>query len=88
MTTTFDTRVEILAEFLDEFGEEESFLEFVRQNDIGLPLAWLLHHNFATDFSPEGREAINVSFQELLKWIEVEDSGFSGLDDLEVSLVE
>ena len=62
MVTRFDSKIEILAEFMAEYGEEERFAEFVRQNNIGVPLACLLHGDFATDFSPEGSEFIDHSF--------------------------
>lgn len=86
MVTLFDSKVEILAEFMAEYSKEERFAEFVRQENIGLPLAWLLHNDFATDFSPEGREFINHSFRELLKWLDLEDTGFASLADLQVPL--
>lgn len=86
MTTLFDTKIEIVAEFMDEYGEEERFADFVRQNNIGVPLTWLYHNSFATDMSLEGGEMVEHAFQELLKWLDLEDTGFASLADLQVPL--
>lgn len=88
MTTTFDTKVVILAELLEQYGEDETFAEFIRQNDIGLPLADFLYREYVSDITSEGAHWVNHSFAELLDFLELEDSGFSSIDELDLASVQ
>lgn len=40
---TFSNRCEILAELWLDYREDEQFKDFIEYNDIGLPLAYVIH---------------------------------------------
>lgn len=86
--TSFETKIVILAELLEQYGEDETFEEFFLQNDIGLPLADFLYREYVSDITPEGSYWVNHSFAQLLDFLELEDSGFSSIDELEIASVK
>ena len=85
--TSFEAKVSILAELSEQYGEDETFAEFFRQNNIGLPLADFLHHEYVSDITSEGAYWVNHSFANLLDFLELEDSGFSSIDELDLASV-
>lgn len=79
--TTFDNKCLILAELWVSRRKDPIFTEFVEYNDMGLPLAYGVVEDFV---SPNEivTNFIEESFALLLSGLDIEDAGFSTLDDL------
>lgn len=45
--TTYENKVSILAEIYLNYMEDEDFADFVKYNDLGLPLAYILDNDIA-----------------------------------------
>lgn len=81
MTTTIENQTAILADLWLNYKHDESFLDFVFYNDIGLPLAYALHNGIVegTDLSSA---FIVETFTLLVEACEVTDTGFESLDEM------
>ena len=84
MTTTPENKASILAELWMDYRNEEHFEDFVKYNDLGLPLAYSLA-NGIIEPTEKAIASIEEAFQLLLVGIsneQVEDTGFTTLDEL------
>tara|TARA_R110001606_G_scaffold282837_1_gene431385 strand:- start:50 stop:325 length:276 start_codon:yes stop_codon:yes gene_type:complete len=81
MTTTFETKTEILADLWMNYRLDEEFQDFIEYNDLGLPLAYATVQSIAK-LEPQGEQMINETFELLCTAMETEDVGFDSLDDL------
>ena len=82
MTTTVETKAEILADLWMSFRGQEEWEDFIEYNDLGLPLAYAVSNNIAT-LQPLGEKFINETFDVLLSAVGIEsDTGFESLDDI------
>jgi hypothetical protein len=82
--TTLESKADILSELWLGYKNDPNFEDFFDYNDLGLPLAYAVANNIvkATDVS---NRFINETFMLLLASLEVEDEGFSTLDDIFIS---
>lgn len=81
--TDFTTRCNILGElYINEKGNE-TYQEFVEQNDLGLPLGYLISSGIV-ESTPKAKDFINDTFDALLAAYGLEDGEeeLYGLDDL------
>ena len=62
MSTSFETKCEILGDFWFEHRKEEEFAEFVEYCNIGLPLAFMVDNGQAT-ITEDGKEFINFAWE-------------------------
>lgn len=81
LMTDFDTVCKILSEIHVAYTEEGDHADFAEFNDLGVPLAYFVHEGLAVP-SQEGKDKILETWELLLKAQELEDTGFSELDDL------
>jgi len=74
----------ILSELWLGYKNDQNFEDFFSYNDLGLPLAYAVANNIvkATEVS---NKFVNETFELLLASLEVEDEGFSELDDIFIS---
>lgn len=79
--TDFGKQCEILAEVWMNYRHDENFADFIEYNDIGLPLAYMLHEGLAIA-EPRGNLYVTETFELLLEALGREDSGWDSLDDL------
>jgi hypothetical protein len=63
---------------------QEDFEDFISYNDLGLPLAFLVHEELVTP-SEMAKNMINETFDLFVAALEVDDTGFDGLDDMLMS---
>ncbi len=79
--TTLENKAEILAELWLHYKQDENFEDFFAYNDLGLPLSYAVANGIvkATDLS---NKFIDETFILLLASLEVEDEGFTSLDDI------
>jgi hypothetical protein len=83
MATTFSNKCDILAELWLNYKDDEDFAEFVKYNDLGLPLAYVLATEIVEP-TPKAEAFVNETFDLLLAGLSTEDTeeGFSSLDDV------
>ena len=69
MNTTDKTGA--LASLWLEFKEDNDFADFIKYNDIGLPMAYYIAEGLVADLTPLGEQYIIETFDMLLKLIDV-----------------
>ena len=79
--TSFDNKCEILSDLWMDHRHQEDFEDFIRYNDLGLPLAFLIGEELVTP-SDMAKKMIEETFELFLAALEVDDKGFDSLDDL------
>jgi hypothetical protein len=82
--TSFDNKCEILSDLWMDHRHQEDFEDFISYNDLGLPLSFLVHEELVTP-SELAKNMINETFDLFLAALEVDDTGFDGLDDMLMS---
>jgi hypothetical protein len=70
-----------LADLWLNFREDDEFKDFVRYNDIGLPLAYAIA-NGIVESTELAERFITETFELLLSGLGMEDTGFELLDDI------
>lgn len=82
MTTNYDKQIEILNEVWYHHRDEEQFFDFVDFNDVGLPLAHLIHKGIIQS-TPMAEELVRESFGLLLALFNInDDTGFDSLSKI------
>jgi hypothetical protein len=79
--TTYNSKLEILADLWLNYRGDEEFKDFIDYNDLGLPLSYLLVHNLVKGTEISNR-FIDETFNLLLESLDIEDMGFENLDQL------
>jgi hypothetical protein len=79
--TPFKTRCAILGTLWLEYSTDEDLEDFVSYNDLGLPIAFAIAEDIV-ETNPVAEGYINETWNLLLAALEIEDIGFSKLDDL------
>jgi hypothetical protein len=79
--TDFSNICSILGKLYFNYQEDENFVDFIDYNDIGLPLAYLSSENLCEP-SDDGKRYIMETWDLFLAALEIEDKGFTDLDDL------
>jgi hypothetical protein len=81
MKTNFEAQCNILAQLWIEHREDELLKDFVEYNDIGLPLAYFISEGVVlpTDLA---ETYVGETFGILLSALDVEDTGFTHLDQV------
>jgi len=82
--TPFEIKCEILSDLWMDHRHQEDFEDFISYNDLGLPLSFLVHEELVTP-SELAKNMINETFDLFLAALEVDDTGFDGLDDMLMS---
>jgi hypothetical protein len=82
MTTTTElaSKCDILNDIWINYSDHEFFEDFIEINDLGLPLAYFIC-NGIVEVTPLAIEIIDVTFADLLELFEVEDEGYTSLQD-------
>ena len=81
LKTTYSNQCLILADLWLNFREDDEFKDFVRYNDIGLPLAYAIA-NGIVESTELAERFITETFELLLGGLGMEDTGFELLDDI------
>lgn len=84
--TPFDTKVKILAALWVTFGQEPDWQDFISQEDLGLPLAFMIANAWVDKkavLGKSGEDLIHETFENLLTAMEIAvDTGFENLDQI------
>lgn len=82
MTTFFENKAEILAELWQEHRDNKDFKDFIKFNDLGLPLAYAVANGIA-ERNQVLDQFIEETFRLLLIGLGIKDDlGFEVLDDV------
>ena len=82
MATTFSNKVAILSELWFDHKDNELLQEFVGYNDLGLPLAYNVHHGLST-ITDEGMVYVNQTYDLLCNGLGLDpEYDYQSLDEL------
>lgn len=82
MATTFDNKCAILSDLWLNYKDEAELADFVEYNDLGLPLAYLIHTNLVT-VNENGISYIDETFNLLCEGVGVDlDGEYESLNEL------
>jgi len=79
--TNIETQIDILGNFYINYKDDKGLKDFMKFNDIGLPLAFLASEGLC-DLSEEAVVYIEETFKMLLQNLKINDIGFNSLDHL------
>jgi hypothetical protein len=88
MKTTFENICSILYDFQEQYNldSREEISEFLRTQDLGVPLAIAYHEKWVPDITPEGRSYVENSFADFLELFGLEDIGWTSFFDIEAEV--
>jgi len=79
--TDFTNVCSILGKLYSLYKEDEEFKDFIEFNDLGLPLAYFAAENLC-EVSDDGSRYITETWTLFLAGLNLEDTGFSDLDEV------
>ena len=79
--TTLANKVSILADLWLNYGDDETFEDFVAYNDLGLPLAYALDNDIIVA-NEKTIGFIDETFALFLAGLELEDTGYNTLNEI------
>ena len=85
--TDFTSKCEILGKFWSNYQNEKDFQDFMEFNDIGLPLADFVSESLC-EVSDDGVRYINETFDLFIASLEIQDTGFTNLEDVFIAAGE
>jgi hypothetical protein len=71
----------MLAELWLNYKEDEEFQDFIEYNDLGLPIAYIIHNDIVKS-TDTAEKFVGETFALLLAGLGIEDTGFETLDEL------
>ena len=82
MAIDFSSKCEILSELWMNYRADEDFGDFIEYNDLGLPMAYMVHSSLVTPLD-EARVLIEETYSLLINALNVpEDNDFTTLNEL------
>jgi hypothetical protein len=82
MPTNFETKCAILSDLWLNYKDNEELADFVEYNDLGLPLAYLIHTNLVT-VTDEGMPYVDETFNLLCTALGLDsDEEYTSLNEL------
>lgn len=81
-TTPYTDRREILSELWVSYKDEGFFKEYIKENDLGLPLAFAKENNLIGVDTVETVNLINESFENMLALLDLNDEGWVSVDHM------
>lgn len=81
IVTDFSDVVKILGDLYVNYKEDKEFSDFIEFNDLGLPLAYFASEGLA-QVSEDGNKYILETWALFLAGLNIEDTGFSSLDEV------
>tara|TARA_B110000285_G_C14765321_1_gene441432 strand:+ start:178 stop:432 length:255 start_codon:yes stop_codon:yes gene_type:complete len=81
METTFESKVEILADLWMNYRGDEEFDDFFEYNDLGLPLSYAVANKIVKS-TENSQSMIDETFSLFLAGLDIEDEGFTHLDEI------
>jgi|688.fasta_scaffold00124_150 hypothetical protein len=81
IVTDFRNICNILGKLYSVYKEDEEFKDFIEFNDLGLPLAYFVAENLC-EVSDDGARYITETWSLFLAGLNLEDTGWSDLDEV------
>jgi hypothetical protein len=81
IVTDFRNVCEILGKLYSVYKDDEEFKDFIEFNDLGLPLAYFVSENLC-EVADDGARYITETWALFLAGLNLEDTGFSNLDEV------
>lgn len=81
MATTFDNKCVILSDIWLNYRDDAEFEEFIKYNDLGLPLAYAIGESIVKPTN-EAKQFIEEAWDLLLSALEIEDEEFESLEEM------
>lgn len=82
MATTFDNKCAILSDLWLNYKDNEELQDFVEYNDLGLPLAYLIHTELVT-VNESGISYVDETFNLLCQGLGIDlDGEYESLNEL------
>lgn len=81
MATDFSDICSILGKLYFFYQDDDNFTEFLEFNDLGLPLAYLASEGLC-EVNDDGKRYIAETWEMLLASLELEDEGFTDLEQM------
>jgi hypothetical protein len=81
IVTDFRNICNILGKLYSVYKEDEEFKDFIEFNDLGLPLAYFVAENLC-EVSDDGARYITETWLLFLAGLNLEDTGWSDLDEV------
>ena len=82
MATNFETKCAILSDLWLNYKDNEELVDFVEYNDLGLPLAYLIHTGLVT-VTDEGMPYVDETFDLLVSSLGLDlDEEYASLNEL------
>lgn len=82
METTLDSKCKILSELWTNHSGDDEWQDFFLANDLGLPLAFAIENDLIIGLTKDGESYIHNTFADLLENLEVNDDGFTNLQQI------
>jgi hypothetical protein len=81
IVTDFRNVCEILGKLYSVYKDDEEFKDFIEFNDLGLPLAYFVSENLC-EVADDGARYITETWALFLAGLNLDDTGFSDLDEV------
>ena len=85
MALNFTDKTGILGQFWFDFREDPQLANFIKYNDVGLPLAWFIATGLVTP-TAMAEDYVNETFREFIKALDVTEEEISDATDLDAVL--
>ena len=82
MNTSFENKCSILSELWLNYRDDKDFQDFVKYNDIALPLSFIIAEGIVDNPGEMAESFVDETFSLLLKAVGIEDLGFETLDGI------
>ncbi len=86
-TTPLDGKAFLIEQAWAHWKSDEEMSEFFAYNDIGVPLAFCYSQGIIT-LNPTVEQYINETWNLFLQELNIEDTGFDSLRDIEIAMEE
>lgn len=81
MANTFENKISILSELWMNYRDDDNLEDFIKYNDLGLPLAYILYNEIAIQ-APESGMYIDETYDLFIQSLGVEDKEYTALDEI------
>jgi hypothetical protein len=82
MSTEFMSQCNILSELWMNYRNEVDFQEFIKYNDIGLPLAFVINEGIVDNPTEAAQSFVTEAFTIFIEALGIEDEGFHNLTEV------
>lgn len=82
MSTEFLSQCNILSELWMNYRNEVDFQDFIKYNDIGLPLAFVINEGIVDKPTEAAQSFVTEAFTIFVEALGIEDAGFNNLTEM------